>query len=172
MTLRPFGSRPESDHDKAEETAAALLAFLEKLCTHNISFARAVLDCTEPCNPSLYRDIDVRVREGDSGQGMVFDFSFRSHANGANPEKNAAVYRKFKEIVETFQHPGSTMVMGPLLNGTVADGDERPVIAYSLTHAESDEYADKIAEWTRLLNSRIDRNASWKSEGGGFGRPR
>jgi hypothetical protein len=168
MTLRPFGSRPESDLENAEETASALRAFLTKLAASNISFGKVLAGGLEPCFPTLYQDIDVRAREGEPGQGMVFDFSLRSHADGANPGKNARFYHEFKNIVETFQHPGSVMEYGPLLNGKVADGDERPVVAYRLTHAESEEYADKIAEWTRKLDGVAKHKASWKSEAGRF----
>jgi hypothetical protein len=113
MTLRPFGSRPESDHEKAEETAAGLREFLSKLAATNISFGKALSGNLETCFPSLYHDIDVRVREGEPGQGMVFDFSLRSHADGANPGKNARFYHEFKTIVDTFQHSDSVMQYGP-----------------------------------------------------------
>jgi len=92
---------------------------------------------------------------------MVFDFSLKSDATKAKA-KNAGYYEEFKDIVDAFQHSDSTMVFGPRLNGTVAQLDLPTVVAYSLTHAESDAYADRIGEWSVKLDERIKSNASWR----------
>jgi len=156
VTLRSYDTYDESDLAKAGRTAADLIDLLARLDKNRIAVGKLVSGT--PGHMTLAKDIKVEVEQKTPGDDVTMTLTLRSHGDGANPGKPLAYYREFQEFADAIQHgSGSVQVLGKRLHGTTVDSDDSPIIAFTLTQAQSPKLAEKVQEMAARVTALTNK---------------